>query len=139
MLFRSKLNGVSGIGLPVYLYDKELGISQNLLNNNVYEFNFSGGVEKNRFELRFSELSEVKQFESNQINIFPNPAGDFVVISGKSEIKNIELLDVTGKSVLKKQINSETGKIDLKKYQPGVYFLKIRTENSEFVKSLIIE
>jgi len=135
--YQIKLNDVSGIDLPIYIYDKEQNVSQNLLNNNIYEFNFSGGVDKSRFELRFSEISEISDLDDNLIFIYPNPASSAIFIKSKNiHIQNIELLDISGKILLSTKNVKE---IDIERFKSSVYFLKINTENGIFYKKVIKE
>jgi|GEM_PF-1858281 len=80
---------------------------------------------------------DVKPFTSE---IYPNPANSFFVIRSPLPVKEIEIFDVSGKLI--KEINfssSRKPKISLKGIKTGVYLLKIKTENKEFTKKLIIK
>ncbi|WP_298514946.1 S8 family serine peptidase [uncultured Kordia sp.] len=80
------------------------------------------------------------------LTIFPNPSksGVFnVLIEDAKDNTNFEVYDMTGKCIMKsKRIDFKGGyntlKIDLSKYNEGVYILKIRSGNENFVKKLIL-
>ena len=132
------LNDISGINLPIYLYDKEQDNFQDLSVNNVYEFNFSGGAEKNRFELRFSELSSTDNISESKISIYPNPTNKYLHINcGNINVKNIEILNITGKLIYNFKQGNVT--IDLSGFSPGVYFVKIYTKEGVLTQKFIVE
>jgi hypothetical protein len=82
-------------------------------------------------------IPDVKPFTSE---IYPNPANSFFVIRSSLPVKEIEIFDVSGKLI--KEINLSSAKepkISLKGIKSGVYLLKIKTENKEFTKKLIIK
>ena len=68
-------------------------------------------------------------FEVNSnINLFPNPAVDFVQISGLTKTKNYEVYNILGKRVLEGTI-SDNQKINIQNFTNGLYFLKLGNEN----------
>lgn len=69
----------------------------------------------------------LNEFDNKRIAIYPNPATEFVNISGLSNIKSIKIISIDGKliSVLK-----NTSKINVSNLTKGVYFLEIQTDNS---------
>lgn len=78
------------------------------------------------------------------VEIYPNPANDFVNIDFndfvKSEI-NIQIFDITGKSVYLNNRNLSVEKsvqIKIADYAKGIYIIKINSEEFIFTKRLII-
>jgi hypothetical protein len=69
----------------------------------------------------------VNEFDQAKITIYPNPATEIINITGLDNIKNGKIISVDGKIVL--TFNS-TGKIDISKLSPGVYFVEIQTDRS---------
>lgn len=59
------------------------------------------------------------------VKIFPNPVQDFVSIQSDSKYLTYEIIDVTGKSVLKNTFSS--GKIDVSVLPAGNYFIKLNS------------
>ena len=81
-------------------------------------------------------LPDVKPFT---LEIYPNPANSFFVIRCPLPVKEIEIFDVSGKLIKEITFSSKEPKISLKGIKTGVYLLKIKTENKEFTKKLIIK
>jgi hypothetical protein len=76
----------------------------------------------------------------NQLNnliIFPNPTKDWINISGVSnDVNSIELIDYTGKILLKTSKN--TNRLDVSEFKPGLYFLKVITTGKYFTEKVIL-
>lgn len=95
-----------------------------------------------------SGINTVKQ-QAIDLNIYPNPARNFVSITGAigSEGKNevaIEVLNVVGKTVQNEKAFSLAGKIDHKlvffeSLQAGLYFIKVHVNNQTFTEKVIKE
>lgn len=77
--------------------------------------------------------------ETDLINIYPNSVKDQFKIetSQEQELKEIELFDLTGKSV--RFYNSNQLEFSVKDVSPGVYILRIEeTDNKLYTKKLIV-
>lgn len=77
----------------------------------------------NKDGMDITEISDI------QLNIYPNPAADYVIING-CKIENVTLFDVTGRSVVSKMANTDEVQIDLSLINKGVYFLKINSDKT---------
>lgn len=67
---------------------------------------------------------------SAAVNVYPNPASDLLYIGvTKADInlQNVTLIDMMGRKVLTKQLNSNTVEIPLKGLAEGVYQLQVQT------------
>jgi hypothetical protein len=66
----------------------------------------------------------------NEINdnffVYPNPTSNIINVNSDQSIKEMQLLDVAGKSIL---TISKSNTADLMKISPGIYFLAVRFEN----------
>lgn len=72
--------------------------------------------------------------------IFPNPAHHTVIIHLEKEIDKLELVDMNGKVVLAKQVQSTQFNLDLpSSIAFGTYTVKLYVENEVYSKKLIIE
>lgn len=72
--------------------------------------------------------------KSDLINIYPNPASDYVFVN--QEFEMIELYDITGKIVLKEFNNN---KINVSDLNTGLYILKINFEGKTLEQKLQIQ
>lgn len=59
---------------------------------------------------------------------YPNPVQHTLIIDNASTIDEIEVVAVSGKSVLAKKINNTHSEIDLSNVSTGFYFLKVKAE-----------
>jgi hypothetical protein len=84
--------------------------------------------------------------EENQIvSLFPNPTSDFLqlIISDKLPSKVlVKIVDYLGKVVISnyytKNEEEFTDRIDIRSIKSGVYFIKIRLSDKEYIKRIII-
>lgn len=67
-------------------------------------------------------------FDLADFNYFPNPVQNLLNISNSSNIDSIEVISVSGKSILSKKINNTYSEIDLSGISSGFYFLKVKSE-----------
>ncbi|WP_264535896.1 T9SS type A sorting domain-containing protein [Flavobacterium sp. N1736] len=59
---------------------------------------------------------------------YPNPVEHTLSISNTSNIDEVEIISVSGKSILAKKINNTQSEIDLSNVSSGFYFLKVKSE-----------
>jgi len=79
-----------------------------------------------------SEPTDINLIENNY-KIFPNPAKDFIQITGLG-ITKVEILDFSGKSIL----TSQKSKINISNISDGIYLLKIKTSFGQIIKKISI-
>jgi len=97
-------------------------------------FNYVRLVRHADSSMGYNEM-EIKE---NQLNIYPNPAKEYITVDISSE--NIENATVQIINLLGKVVYSETGiinnniKIDIQNFESGLYFLSIENENSIMIK-----
>ncbi|MFT5306290.1 MAG: hypothetical protein ACI89M_001814, partial [Chitinophagales bacterium] len=71
--------------------------------------------------------------------ITPNPAQDYLQITGLLEGKNyqFELFSLDGKQVIEEEIQSNT--ISLPSFLNGVYIIKMKDESHSFYSKILIQ
>lgn len=80
-----------------------------------------------------NDLSVLENSSELTVNVYPNPASDYIVIQASSGLGQYAIIDMTGRTVL--QANSQTEntlKIDVSHFSSGVYFILL--ENGTKVK-----
>jgi hypothetical protein len=78
----------------------------------------------------------IKELEENpSIEIFPNPASDWIELSG-NEIQSLELYDALGRKVF--QSNAAFYRLNVSGYPRGMYFLKTKTKNKSVTQKVIL-
>lgn len=63
------------------------------------------------------------------VSVYPNPTQDIVTIAAEEiDLEQITILDLTGKVVLTKTINSQNHQLDVSKLTNGLYLLRVTSE-----------
>lgn len=81
----------------------------------------------------------INNVNNSTIQIHPNPAKDYVWISGLMSGSSVEIIDVTGKSVYTSSVFKEIIKINLNELNTGLYFIKIKKNNNLSIFKLIVD
>ncbi|MBL4706066.1 MAG: T9SS type A sorting domain-containing protein, partial [Flavobacteriales bacterium] len=83
----------------------------------------------------YEQVLAIDEINIDLYHIYPNPAKDNIQIKGLTN-GIITLFDQGGRIILQEQY---TGKVDIKDYSPGVYYLAIDVDGDRFHKKVIIE
>ena len=78
------------------------------------------------------------EINGNSISLYPNPASEYI-IANTSGNGLLEIVDITGKLVLKKSIVKTSQTIDIRSLEKGLYVVKFTSEKNTFSEKLIIE
>lgn len=75
----------------------------------------------------------------NSFNIYPNPVEDRLFIETESAIEEISIYTITGVLVGQKTMNDgqQTSSIDVSALNSGIYFVKIKTNETELIRQII--
>lgn len=85
--------------------------------------------------LKFDSTLSVADNKINDIQVFPNPAGKFIMFSGIDGQSNIDLFNISGKRVKSLIVNSSDSQIDVSDLTNGVYLARInKNKTTLFVK-----
>ena len=83
--------------------------------------------------------SSVTDLSSNNFNIYPIPATNNLTIEAQNnEFTYLNLVDVTGKLVLKKEFTQSTS-LDVSHIAKGMYYLNFKTVEGKLTKQIFIE
>lgn len=83
------------------------------------------------------EDNQSKELES--AIMFPNPATDVLYIDSKNNILNINVVDLSGKTVYYEEVNMLKMQLDVNKFKAGIYFVNVETENGISTKKIIVK
>lgn len=76
----------------------------------------------------------------NFISMYPNPSrGDVNFTSTAADISSIEIINLQGQTILRREIRSTTAKLELNKLTAGIYYAKIVTSKGTKVEKLMIQ
>ncbi len=88
----------------------------------------------------YSDIRMVKVDSYNQINIYPNPANEWITISFLSNFATIEITDVLGIVVYQqKDLHQSEAVIDISRLNKGVYFIKISNDSKSLTGRFVKE
>jgi len=75
-----------------------------------------------------------------ELNIFPNPAKDFIRLYGLTEVNRgtLKIIDVNGAVVLSKSVNNLNDFIDIRSLNSGSYFMLLETTNGRYAQKLLV-
>mgnify|MGYP000383055102 CR=1 FL=1 len=134
---------VSGVNLAWYSSPTEnssLPLSTELVSNTSYYVSQTiNNCESERLVItvQLSTLSN-NQYLIKNISIIPNPAKNIVTVEANVFFNKIEIFNTLGQKIETKIFNkSNNQKINLSKYNTGIYYLKISNEKYSTIKSVI--
>ena len=77
---------------------------------------------------------------ASTVSLYPNPSNELINISfGKDRLSMIELFDITGKLLFKKELNANTYALNIANYPSGTYLVKVYNQNNAFLNKKIIK
>lgn len=72
------------------------------------------------------------------IQVYPNPSNGTFNLKSDSNIKSVEVLNMTGQLIYASKVSAKDFEINLQSRPAGVYILKVQTDKGSEVKKLII-
>lgn len=84
----------------------------------------------------YKSTLSVDLYDQEALSIYPNPVNDLLKINFKGNINKVEVINILGKVI---HTQSKSKELDFQRVIPGVYNLKIYSNNNIFLKKLIKE
>ncbi len=82
------------------------------------------------YRLQSGTGTKIRKISTSSIKIFPNPSSEYIYL-GTEEALQVELYDVSGNFIWKKQVH----RIPVSDLKKGIFFLSIKTLDGEFIGS----
>jgi len=79
----------------------------------------------------------VETFRETSLQVFPNPAKDYLFIQSESPVKKIEIYNQSGVCVLTN--DNITDKLDVSSLVNGTYFARIYIDGTPLTRKIIVE
>jgi hypothetical protein len=102
---------------------------------------FPGEIGTYLFELNINRTlyTSTKEISANKnkILIYPNPTKNEINIESSAQIDYCEIVDVQGRSFLKEKLGSQNARLDIRKLNAGIYFLRISSEGKVETRKII--
>ncbi len=120
------------------VYQNNIGLNYYVFADGYYDY--QGSLTVNSDFTEYVNLTPVsnKENETKKLDIYPNPADDFINIKTKDNSK-IFIYNLNGKKLLDTKINSSNSSIDLSQFKNGIYIFKMISENDIFIEKIIIK
>ncbi len=81
-------------------------------------------------------INQINNYQTENIKIYPNPTSfDLHIETSSTERMNIQLFDITGKSITANISFTNSTTINISSLSQGIYFLKITDMNSGMIKT----
>ncbi len=84
------------------------------------------------------ECVGINEMTDGYIQIFPNPADNFVNISSGSTINTLEIYSYTGQLIENIAVNNNNYRLNTSDYPAGIYSIRIRTTEDKVIKKHLI-
>ena len=118
---------------PFVSYDSE----GNIVNDPYPTPFFTGGFDLDAVGVIHERPQSVSILPINQISFFPNPCLESFTVK-TDELVKIELIDITGKSVLERSVLGKT-QLDVSYLQAGLYLLKFTSHDFSSTEKILIK
>ena len=104
------------------------------------EAEFTNGVLSERIESNVIEriIDGVGEAGAGMLQIFPNPTSGLVTVNSAVLIKNLNVLDNSGRLLLVNEVDALNCTLDLKQLKEGLYFIRIETSEGETVRKISV-
>ena len=74
------------------------------------------------------------------LSFYPNPSNELINISfDQDQLSKLELYDITGKLLFKKELNTNTYALNIANYPSGTYLVKVYNQNNASLNKKIIK
>jgi hypothetical protein len=113
-------------------------------NNHIAQLIFSGnpsgsGVVYVDNVLFHNVVTGIDETSQEILHVYPNPANDFLNITGKTEMERLSIFDVSGKLVLSTELNGNTKKCNISTLNQGAYLLVAQLKNGDIQRKHFIK
>ncbi len=117
-----------GHGYIIFQVKPKAGFAIGDIINNTADifFDFNPAIVTNTTETEFVAALGVDAFDTSNFALYPNPTSNLVNIVMKSgTIETVSVIDILGKTVLSKVVNTNVTQMDLSELSAGIYLVKV--------------
>ena len=89
-----------------------------------------------------SNLSNPTNKANQGVQIFPNPVGEYVIITlpnNRSSEASVGFYNILGELIYQQELTEIKTQIDLARFYNGVYFVKVKNDKETITKKLIVD
>ena len=82
-----------------------------------------------------NDCTGVEEQVLNNVNIYPNPAQDFIMIDSEN-VEYVEVIDIYGRVITSSEINGET-RIEMSDFADGIYYVRLHSNGATAVQKVV--
>ena len=98
----------------------------------------NGNTSHCNFTVTVNQPTGINSIDDMGVSIYPNPVNNVLNITcNKENIKQITIVDVTGRILFEKSATEKTEQINLSNYNSGIYFVKLDNGKQVYTKKII--
>jgi hypothetical protein len=123
-----------------------LGVDEDLQTGRNWTLNHESGIWTEETGRTFLIRAVVQyttglteELEGIPISVYPNPVTDIVNIEAEMKVNRVSILNTLGKEVYFEQLDQKAAQIDLSKYQPGIYFVRMEADGKTTTKKIVVK
>ena len=75
----------------------------------------------------------------SELSIFPNPTTNFLVVSNATSLDRLRIVNLFGSVVLNQITLGNLTRLDLSDFSPGIYFVRVFSNNQEVIKKISVK
>lgn len=76
---------------------------------------------------------------ATNVSVYPNPASDYVTVSSLQKVNNVEIVNTLGQVVYSDNTAANGYNINVKNFERGTYFVKVRTNGKVSTSKIIVK
>ena len=86
----------------------------------------------------YTLITGIEDVDSDIFRIYPNPASGVIYIESSIGMTGIQVINNAGQIVLDKILDVKQYKIDVAKYEKGIYYIKIETAEGNKLRKITV-
>lgn len=83
--------------------------------------------------------TDIEQYISDNVLIFPNPANQKITIKSEEKIRKIYVYDFSGKLLSYSMIHNKQFELDVMNFSNGMYFLQLEGDQKNYFKKFFVQ
>jgi len=122
----------------VWLKDQKTGIITNLKVTPSYSFSGSPGDERNRFQLYFQSITDVKEPDKADFSVTVADRSIMIRRSHTNESCTVQVFNILGQMVTSSRMNGDD-QIKIPLAQEGIYIVSIISKGTSFSRKVVLK
>jgi uncharacterized repeat protein (TIGR01451 family) len=138
----STSNPQGSIGFVQYRIKPKAGWINDTIRNSVdIYFDYNAPITTNTAKSYFMTTTGIKDISylNEVIELSPNPTNSIISVSSQTNFNKVEVLSITGQTLLSEKVNSKTHQLQLQNFAEGIYFVKVSYADGRSLTKKVIK